>query len=238
MDPPSQYVTVALCVGAVSAGLLCMWIGAQHWLFMPGKSHSVPDAFAHWCSLIGMRMQRDERMGEWERYRERKRIIVHTNVWEPGLNFPPFVCCQGTAPKYSSLLTIDLVVLKFNTISSHLAHVLAMTTFYSSHENGCRRADSCERRNASHVQVNLRQNPPSTSILKQTHLQQMVTQDGSIHPICYNPCTLPLNIGKTRTKFLNLRDSVKKSPTKSTVKVSGPGERFSLWPSVSFDKVR
>lgn len=87
------------------------------------------------------------------------------------------------------------------------------------------------------MQVNLRQNPPPTSILKQTHLQQMVTQEGSINPICYNSCTLPLNIGKTRTKFLNLRDSVKKSPTKSTAKVSGPGERFSLWSSVSFDKV-
>lgn len=127
---------------------------------------------------------------------------------------------------------------KIQRVSSHLAHVPTMTTFYSSHEYGCRRADSCERTNASHVRVNLRQNPPSTSILKQTHPQQTVTKEGSIHPICYNSCTLPLNIGKTRTKFLNLRDSVKKSPTKSTAKVSGPGERFSLWPSVSFDKVR
>lgn len=156
---------------------------------------------------------------------------------EPGLNFPPFVCCQDTATKYSSLLIIDLVVLKFNAVFSHLAHVPTMTTFYSSHEYGCRGADSCERRNASHAGVNLRQNPPSTSILKQSHLQQMMTQDGSIHPICYNSYTLPLNIGKTRTKFLNLRDSVKKSPTKSTAKVSGPEDRFSLWPSVSFDKV-
>ncbi|XP_050981246.1 discs large homolog 1-like protein isoform X19 [Labeo rohita] len=111
-----------------------------------------------------------------------------------------------------------------------------MTTFYSGHEYGCRRADSCERRNTSHARVNLRQNLPSASILKQTHLQQMGSQEGSIHPICYNSCTLPLNIGKTRTKFLNLRDSVKKSPTKSTAKVSGTGERFSIWPSVSFDK--
>ncbi|XP_059419962.1 discs large homolog 1-like protein isoform X12 [Carassius carassius] len=111
-----------------------------------------------------------------------------------------------------------------------------MTTFYSGIEYGCRGADSCERRNASHAPVNLRQNPPSTSILKQSHLQQMMTQEGSIHPICYNSCTLPLNIAKTRTKFLNLRDSVKKSPTKSTARVSGPEDRFSLWPSVSFDK--
>ncbi|RXN23346.1 discs large -like protein [Labeo rohita] len=143
----------------------------------------------------------------------------------------------GTAPKYSSLLTVDPAVLKFNAVSSHLAHVPTMTTFYSGHEYGCRRADSCERRNTSHARVNLRQNLPSASILKQTHLQQMGSQEGSIHPICYNSCTLPLNIGKTRTKFLNLRDSVKKSPTKSTAKVSGTGERFSIWPSVSFDKV-
>lgn len=112
-----------------------------------------------------------------------------------------------------------------------------MTTFYSGHEYGCRRADNCEKRNDSHARVNLRQNSPSTSILKQPQLQQMVSQEGSIHPVCYNSCTLPLNIGKTRTKFLNLRDSVKKSPTKSTAKVSGPGERFSFWSSVSFDKV-
>lgn len=107
-----------------------------------------------------------------------------------------------------------------------------MTTFYSGHEYGIRRADSCEKRNDSHARIHLRQNSPSSSILKQPHLQQTVSQEG-----CYNSCTLPLNIGKTRTKFLNLRDSVKKSPTKSTAKVSGPGERFSFWASVSFDKV-
>ncbi|XP_073772727.1 discs large homolog 1-like protein isoform X31 [Danio rerio] len=102
-----------------------------------------------------------------------------------------------------------------------------MTNYYSGNEYGSQRADRT---------VNLRQNPPSTSILKQPHLQQMANQEGSLHPTCYCSCTLPLNIGKTRAKFLNLRDSVRKSPTKSTAKVIGPGERVSLWASVSFDK--
>lgn len=103
----------SMCVGAVSAGWLCMWIGAQHWLFMPGKSPSTPDGFAHWSSLIGMRIQRDERKGEWERYRARKRIVAHTNAWETGAEFPSNRCCQGTAPKHSSFFNVNLVLLKF-----------------------------------------------------------------------------------------------------------------------------
>lgn len=59
----------------------------------------------------------------------------------------------------------------------------------------------------------------------------------------YSSCTLPANAGKTKAKFLNLRDSVKKSPTKSTAKVTVPGERFPgraelLRAELLFDKVR
>lgn len=61
-------------------------------------------------------------------------------------------------------------------------------------------------------------------------------------PVFYSTSTLPPNTGKSRTKFLNLRDSVKKSPTKSTAKVSSSVHNFSirehpLWNSVAHEKV-
>lgn len=53
---------------------------------------------------------------------------------------------------------------------------------------------------------------------------------------------LPNNTVKSRTKFLNLRDSVKKSPTKSTAKAGSPVQNIRtrehlLWTSVAFEKV-
>ncbi|TRY95832.1 hypothetical protein DNTS_024675, partial [Danionella cerebrum] len=98
---------------------------------------------------------------------------------------------------------------------------LMMTTFYSGHDYGCRRTDGYERKMGSQAKVNLRQNLTSTtSILKHPNVQQI--QDGHLHPAAYTSCTLPLSVGKTRTRFLNLRDSVKKSPTKSTAKANPP----------------
>lgn len=63
-----------------------------------------------------------------------------------------------------------------------------------------------------------------------------------VHSLCYNSPMLPTNTGKNKTKFLNLRDSVKKSPTKSTAKVSSSVQSFSirehpLWTPVAFQKV-
>ncbi|XP_037403622.1 discs large homolog 1-like protein isoform X13 [Pygocentrus nattereri] len=88
-----------------------------------------------------------------------------------------------------------------------------MTTYFSSPDYTCRRSDGTEsglleRKNIPHPRVTLRQ------------------QLSQPQPACYSSCTLPANAGKTKAKFLNLRDSVKKSPTKSTAKVSVPGERF------------
>lgn len=236
MDLTHARIQTLSLVGMVSVGWLCMWIGAQHWLFMPGKSPSTPDGCAHWSSLIGMRMRRVERKGLLEMQRARGSMCT----WLPGLNFP--AQSQGAVPKH--LLIVNLVL---DTAASQFVHVLKMTTFYSGHEYTGRRAESCERsiqekRNASHPQVNFRQNVLPASILKQSHLQKIVTPDGYIHPASYSSCTLPSNIAKTRTKFLNLRDSVKKSPTKSTAKSSGSGERFSgrvdtLRALVSFEKV-
>lgn len=70
-----------------------------------------------------------------------------------------------------------------------------------------------------------------------------VLQPNPAHSVCYSSSTVPSHPGKSRTKFVNLRDSVKKSPTKSTAKVSGSVQNFPirehlLWNSVSFEKVR
>ncbi|KAK3534307.1 hypothetical protein QTP86_014227 [Hemibagrus guttatus] len=68
-----------------------------------------------------------------------------------------------------------------------------------------------------------------------------VNQPNPTHSVCYSTSMPPTNSGKSKTKFLNLRDSVKKSPTKSTAKVSSSVQNFSirehpLWNSVAFEK--
>ncbi|KAI1891579.1 hypothetical protein AGOR_G00145240 [Albula goreensis] len=54
----------------------------------------------------------------------------------------------------------------------------------------------------------------------------------------YSSCTLPVLSSKSRGKFTNLRDSVKKSPTKSTAKVKATSGWWSdnSWGTLSFDK--
>lgn len=170
----------------------------------------------------------------YERRREQEGRRAHDCLDRISLHFVAKVLYQNAATWF------------FDAAASRFVHVLNMTTFYSGHEYAGRRAENCERsvlekRNASQ-RANVRQNALPASILKQSHLQKMVTPEGYIHPASYSSCTLPSNIAKTRTKFLNLRDSVKKSPTKSTAKSGGSGERFSgrvdtLWASVSFEKV-
>ncbi|KAJ8418911.1 hypothetical protein AAFF_G00004100 [Aldrovandia affinis] len=58
----------------------------------------------------------------------------------------------------------------------------------------------------------------------------------------YSSCTLPSSSSssKSRGKFTNLRDSVKKSPTKSTAKVNATNSWWSdsSWAALSFDKPR
>ncbi|KAG7456907.1 hypothetical protein MATL_G00240910 [Megalops atlanticus] len=56
---------------------------------------------------------------------------------------------------------------------------------------------------------------------------------------CYVSCTLPTSAAKARGKFTNLRDSVKKSPTKSTAKVgaaAGGWRAEGSWAARSFEK--
>ncbi|GAA6065422.1 disks large homolog 1-like isoform X24 [Tachysurus ichikawai] len=65
-----------------------------------------------------------------------------------------------------------------------------------------------------------------------------VLQPNPAHSVGYGSSMLPANSGKSKTKFLNLRDSVKKSPTKSTAKVNSSVLNFStrenpLWNSVA-----
>ncbi|MGH0121213.1 UNVERIFIED_CONTAM: hypothetical protein FKN15_071553 [Acipenser sinensis] len=54
----------------------------------------------------------------------------------------------------------------------------------------------------------------------------------------YSSSTLPVSLSKNRGKFTNLRDSVKKSPTKSTAKVKATSGWCSdrSWSTLSFDK--
>lgn len=52
----------------------------------------------------------------------------------------------------------------------------------------------------------------------------------------FTACTVPASC-RARSRFLNLRDSVKKSPTKSTAKVVGAGQRRTPWVPTSLPKV-
>lgn len=52
----------------------------------------------------------------------------------------------------------------------------------------------------------------------------------------FTACTVPASC-RARSRFLNLRDSVKKSPTKSTAKVVGGGQRRTPWIPTNLPKV-
>lgn len=75
--------------------------------------------------------------------------------------------------------------------------------------------------------------------LQQQQQQHQQQQHQGPH-VCYSTATLPASMAKSRARFMNLRDSVKKSPTKSTAKVTGPGgaRLDHPWGKLSFDQVR
>lgn len=73
---------------------------------------------------------------------------------------------------------------------------------------------------------------PALLNFQQTHLESHRVPQ-------YSSCTLPAST-KSRGKFTNLRDSVKKSPTKSTAKVRASSSALWLansWGTFSLDKV-
>lgn len=111
-----------------------------------------------------------------------------------------------------------------------------MTTYHSSTDYTPRRTDAGIP-DMKNPRLNFRPQLPQPQLVPAP-----VLQPNPAHAACYGSSMLPTNTGKSRTKFLNLRDSVKKSPTKSTAKASSPVQSFSirehpLWTSVAFEKV-
>lgn len=111
-----------------------------------------------------------------------------------------------------------------------------MTTYQSSTDYIPRRANAGvpEMKNP---RLNFRPQLPQSQLVPGP-----VLQPNPAHSVGYGSSMLPANSGKSKTKFLNLRDSVKKSPTKSTAKVNSSVLNFStrenpLWNSVAQWKV-
>lgn len=67
-------------------------------------------------------------------------------------------------------------------------------------------------------------------------LQRQQQQEVRASLSTFTACTVPASC-RARSRFLNLRDSVKKSPTKSTAKVVGGGQRRTPWVPTSLPKV-
>lgn len=83
--------------------------------------------------------------------------------------------------------------------------------------------------NGSHPRLEHPPRQPSGAHARPPHLQPGVEQHGQEQLTCakvqaslsrFTACTVPASC-RARSRFLNLRDSVKKSPTKSTAKVVG-----------------
>ncbi|XP_041119364.1 discs large homolog 1-like protein isoform X23 [Polyodon spathula] len=119
-----------------------------------------------------------------------------------------------------------------------------MTTYYPNHEYCCGAPEGCDGMGSVvHFSSKPRMHPrlqypqPQSQPLPQQQQQQNHHQPLSTHRY-YSCSTLPVSSSKNRGKFINLRDSVKKSPTKSTAKVKATSSWFSdsSWSTLSFDK--
>ncbi|XP_036373184.1 disks large homolog 1 isoform X13 [Megalops cyprinoides] len=118
-----------------------------------------------------------------------------------------------------------------------------MTTYYHNHEYCCGAAEGCPGsagKTASQPRTQPRL-PHSHSqfaqLQRQQQQQQLSHQSLQSSHRYYSSCTLPVS-SKSRGKFTNLRDSVKKSPTKSTAKVNSTSAWWSdsSWATLSFEK--
>ncbi|XP_036410254.1 discs large homolog 1-like protein isoform X11 [Megalops cyprinoides] len=126
-----------------------------------------------------------------------------------------------------------------------------MTTYHPGHEYCCGAVEGGDRGGAAwgggdHPRMNpgrlqhppLQRQPP---LPEQPHPPAPPPLGPQAPRRCYVSCTLPSSAAKARGKFTNLRDSVKKSPTKSTAKVgatSGAGgwRAEGSWAARSFEK--
>lgn len=90
-----------------------------------------------------------------------------------------------------------------------------------------------------HHHLHQQQQQPAPHLSQPTLLNFQQTSLESRRVPQYSSCTLPVST-KTRGKFTNLRDSVKKSPTKSTAKVRASSSALWLansWGTFSLEKV-
>lgn len=90
-----------------------------------------------------------------------------------------------------------------------------------------------------HHHLHQPQHPPLPHLTSPTLLDLQQTPLGCHRVPLYSSCTLPA-FTKSRGKFINLRDSVKKSPTKSRAKVRASSSGLWLgnsWGTFSLDKV-
>lgn len=91
-----------------------------------------------------------------------------------------------------------------------------------------------------HHHLHQQQPPAPSSHLSQPTLLNLQQAPGeTLRAPQYSSCTLPAST-KSRGKFTNLRDSVKKSPTKSTAKVRASSSALWLansWGTFSLEKV-
>lgn len=108
-----------------------------------------------------------------------------------------------------------------------------MTTYCYKHAYSCSVAEGCELGRLIHFSSNPRLHVNSHQQYLEPQQQHFTTHK------YYSSATLPVSSTKHRSKFTNLRDSVKKSPTKSTAKVKATSGWWSdsSWSTGSFDKV-
>ncbi|XP_058846162.1 disks large homolog 1 isoform X26 [Acipenser ruthenus] len=124
-----------------------------------------------------------------------------------------------------------------------------MTTYYPNHEYCCGAPEGCDGMggtvsffNKPRMHPRLQYPQPQSQLLPQQQQKQQQQQQNHHQPLSthryYSSSTLPVSSSKNRGKFTNLRDSVKKSPTKSTAKVKATSGwcSDSSWSTLSFDK--
>ncbi|XP_043558415.1 discs large homolog 1-like protein isoform X7 [Chiloscyllium plagiosum] len=184
---------------------------------MPEKKRAVICS-AHWCSLIG------------ESYWRESDSASLLFIAVPSSDKCPTVgiCLFNFSLTWQNVKSIfSLSTQQFIFLPSSCK----MTTYCYKHEYSCM-PEGCELGRL----VNFSNNPRL-----QVHQRQQCLEPQQQHltaPKYYTSATLPVPSTKHRGKFTNLRDSVKKSPTKSTAKVKATSGWWSdsTWSTRSFDK--
>uniref|UniRef100_A0A4W3HQB6 Discs large MAGUK scaffold protein 1b n=2 Tax=Callorhinchus milii TaxID=7868 RepID=A0A4W3HQB6_CALMI len=171
---------------------------------------------AHWCSLIGESYWLESDSALLPAHSSHKRSSV------PALLFFS-VFWQYPKTIFFSLST------KLTCAPNRSCE---MTTYCCKHDYSCGVPEGCELGRV----VNFSSNPRLQVNPRPRYLEPQ--QQLSAAPKYYSSATLPASSAKHRGKFTNLRDSVKKSPTKSTakVKVTSGWWSDSSWSTRSFDK--